>query len=161
MSAEQQNQIELERLKIEIRRLELEENLFKRHFGAICTVIATLIVAIVGNMGISTYRESIQIDVANRELTAYLIYVKSVQETWTGFKANGTVNNKVEKLGIDAYEDLRVLASPEFLATVNTVNTLFGSLKKGFVITPEVNSDYNDAINRMNHQARLEFKVLR
>jgi len=91
-----------------------------------------------------------------RKYDIYTTYMKAVNQSWSQYK-HGDVNGELRQRGIDAYEDIRAISTPEVQEKADLLNSYFSKLYSPFVITKEENIKYNDAFNEFKIVANKEF----
>ena len=148
-----------EKLEIERHKLTVEKNIFRNNIGGFITAFVTILVMIIGLSGIRTYQDAMAQVIVERKLDAYLTYLKIVNQSWAQYAISQSVDITLRQKGIDAFEELRVISSDDFVERATTVNGHFAKLYPPFEITETETSAFNDDFVALKEVARLEFVV--
>ena len=62
-----------------------------------------------------------------RKYDIYTAYMKSVNQSWAQFQTPSGVNGDARQIGIDAFEEMRVISKPEVQAKADKLNSYFKS----------------------------------
>lgn len=152
--------IEQDKLEVERNKLTLENKFLRKNIGGLTSAFATILVVIIGFSGITTYQEAIAKATAERKLENYLSYLKTVNQAWAQYAISQSVDSALRQRGIDAYEELRVISSEEFVEKASKVNNHFAKLYLPFKISEKETSTFNSDFNDLKELARLEFAAL-
>ena len=127
-------------------------------FGAILALLSSG-----GGYIISTWQHSDNMKfnqkffLAERKYDVFVTYMKSVNQSWAQFKINCNVEFELRQKGIDAYEEMRLIAPDNVQEKADVLNVYFSKLYEGYIINEQEQLGFNEAFNQLKLSAKNEF----
>ena len=171
---EESLKLERDKFNHDVKKSLLENTFFKKNFGVIVTTIATFILGSLGYMVnhinnstnaslVHQANINLQAEVAGMKIDSYTTYVSVVNECWSVWVTNGTVDGNLKKKGIDAFEVLRLVSSVNVYNKAHTVNSYFKNIianKQGDYKEKKEEEEFNNAIADLVSAMRKEFVIV-
>lgn len=92
-----------------------------------------------------------------RKYEVFVTYMKSVSQSWVQFKTYGNVKFELRQKGIDAYDEMRLIASDDIQQKADVLNIFFGKLYGDYQITDNEEFKFNEAYNELKNTAKEQF----
>lgn len=84
---------------------------------------------------------------AERKYEVFVTYMKSVSQSWVKFKTSGNVEFELRQKGIDALEEMRLIAPDNIQKKADILNIFFGKSYDDYQITDDEQFKFNEAYN--------------
>lgn len=155
--------LQKERLELDRKRFEVESAFFRKHFGSIVSVLAGFLIFFLGFAQVTISRQiqneaeiKLATEISMRKIEVYLIYPKVVNQAWAQYATSGTVDGDLRQQGIDAYEEIRLIAGDDLLEHVDELNKYFSELYSPFEISDDDTRAFNNVFNTVKEAMRSE-----
>lgn len=152
--------IEKSRLVLEEKRIEIENNVFRKNFEVLSKYLISLVFALFTYFGVSAYDTELSTKLGERKLDAYITYVQVVNKSWFQYLNSQRVDFELRQAGIDAFDELMVLSGEEMIKQAYKINSYFVKLYPPFEITKEENVNFNNEMRTFKEFSRNEFTIL-
>lgn len=94
---------------------------------------------------------------AEKKYDIFVTYSKSVNESWAQYKIYSNVNTNLRQVGIDAFEEMRLISTEPVQKKADILNSYFIKLYPPFEITDGETKKFNTAFNGFKKVANEQF----
>lgn len=129
---------------------------------AIFAALITMVSSAAGYI-LSTWQHSQNLEfhqksfLAERKYEVFVTYMKSVSQSWAQFKTFRNVKFDLRQKGIDAYDEMRLIAPDDIQQKADILNVFFGKLYADYQITDDEEFKFNEAYNELKLSAKQQF----